>query len=1180
MAAVFNTLLAKIGLSRKPLDTLATEEVRISQIQAAYRCLLDRDAEPEGQAHWSAFLREGGRHEELLLNIVRSAEFQRRLDASVQPGDPTTDANQIRAAYLCILGREAEPAGLTHWSAYLRDNGSYDGLLRSFILSAEFQRRLSSSTSKVVPATEQSPAPVSRGKFAVLGNHQAAQMAHCIQALTGAEMPLSQWINEDQLLATENARAQLLELFRTHERVFMQPALWNALAKRHPELRDRVVLFPSISFSAFHPDFVALRSKSTGANVQGPCGDYSHSCLAFLGWKAGLTVEETHQLYKIDNYQRLGFFQYWQRSATSLINAGKEADLELAVFVDEWLARGCFMHSVHNPKLHVMADIARTLLQRNSIDVVAGNPCEYAQDPLANSVVWPVYPEIAEKLNIQDNYSNFDWHERNYTFKLQASASLITQQVQTLKLKEFIEQSFAIYSSHAADDLICDRLGLLGYPELLADLQAQARAVNSTEQANLSPSKNPSLDATPHSSRWDAGDFAVLGNCQAGHMARCLQALVGGKMPKQEWVTTEMLSDWESGSSLEPLFARYKKVFMQPWIWAAIAQRYADYKNQVVLYPSIGFMAYHPDLVPVVVKRTGTAFEDGPAMRCNSALTFLGWQAGLSASETAGLFRRDIYQKLGFFDFWKTSATVLLEEGQAAELPLEELLIQWRRQGCFMHCHVHPKLFVIADIARVLLKRLDIPMAAGDPIEFTHDYLANGIVWPVYPEVGEVLGCSGSYAFKLGSLYYSPDSPVHVLGLEAFIEKSFAAYAKYSRDELVCPRLESEGFRALLSQLQSGKEILAPVVKDAPAAKAQAYPNSINSSKGHPYHGLPAERFWRHAVENVRPDQVDPVIRTKFQINPVTRIATAGSCFAQRISERLGDRGFNFLQTEIPPGEMAAAEAARLNYGAFTARFGFLYTARQLRQLIERAYGDYTPADSVWQLENGRFVDPFRPRIEPDGFHSVEELENSRTQHLAAVRRMFETLDVFIFTLGLTEAWRDKTNDAVLPIAPGVAGGTLDFERYEFVNFTVSEVDDDLQKFVAYLSKVNPAARVILTVSPVPLVATYADRHVLASTMYSKSVLRVAAEQVAQRHPHCDYFPSYEIIAGSFNRGRYFGDDLRAVTPAGVDHVMRLFFGHYAPTADSETIDAEMLAEARSNISYLCDEELLSAAGP
>ena len=51
---------------------------------------------------------------------------------------------------------------------------------------------------------------------------------------------------------------------------------------------------------------------------------------------------------------------------------------------------------------------------------------------------------------------------------------------------------------------------------------------------------------------------------------------------------------------------------------------------------------------------------------------------------------------------------------------------------------------------------------------------------------------------------------------------------------------------------------------------------------------------------------------------------------------------------------------------------------------------------------------------------SVEELTEDRSRHLAAVRQMFETLDVFVFTLGLTESWEHVPDGAALPLAPGL----------------------------------------------------------------------------------------------------------------------------------------------------------------
>lgn len=277
----------------------------------------------------------------------------------------------------------------------------------------------------------------------------------------------------------------------------------------------------------------------------------------------------------------------------------------------------------------------------------------------------------------------------------------------------------------------------------------------------------------------------------------------------------------------------------------------------------------------------------------------------------------------------------------------------------------------------------------------------------------------------------------------------------------------------------------------------------------------------------------------------ITRVATAGSCFAQHISRYLQKSDFHYYVAE--PGHPILPEAHRLanNYGVFSARYGNIYTARQLRQLIERAYGIFCPVEGSWQVSDGVFVDPFRPSAQPGGFISDFELQLDREQHLASVRTLFETLDIFIFTLGLTECWVSRADGAAFPVCPGVAGGSFDEARYSFINQTVDDVVTDMAVFLDNLSRVNPSAEVILTVSPVPLAATArADQHVLAATTYSKAVLRVATEMLASSYSNISYFPSYEVITASFSRGSYYAGDLRNVLETGVSHVMRLFMKH------------------------------------
>jgi hypothetical protein len=173
---------------------------------------------------------------------------------------------------------------------------------------------------------------------------------------------------------------------------------------------------------------------------------------------------------------------------------------------------------------------------------------------------------------------------------------------------------------------------------------------------------------------------------------------------------------------------------------------------------------------------------------------------------------------------------------------------------------------------------------------------------------------------------------------------------------------------------------------------------------------------------------------------------------------------------------------------------------------------------------------------------------------------MLRESDVFVFTMGLTETWVCAADGAALPLCPGAGIGTFDPDRYAFVNLTVDENVRYLEEFLQIAWALNPRLRVILTVSPVPLAATMEPRHVIQSTVWSKSVLRVAAETIRQRHAAVDYFPSYEIVAGAFDGVDGFEPDRRSVNSAAVDRVMRSFFRAYAP--DGEVPVEALLAPA------------------
>lgn len=117
---------------------------------------------------------------------------------------------------------------------------------------------------------------------------------------------------------------------------------------------------------------------------------------------------------------------------------------------------------------------------------------------------------------------------------------------------------------------------------------------------------------------------------------------------------------------------------------------------------------------------------------------------------------------------------------------------------------------------------------------------------------------------------------------------------------------------------------------------------------------------------------------------------------------------------------------------------------------------------------------------------------------------------------------------------------------------------------------VNPKARMILTVSPVPLIATATGQHVLTSTVYSKSALRVAAHELSEDHADIHYFPSYEIVNSAQGGGYYFAPGRRSVNDHGVQRVMSHFFT--GPLAEAFPVP-----NSASAGDVVCDEEAIES---
>ncbi|NSY19766.1 GSCFA domain-containing protein [Neorhizobium sp. AL 9.2.2] len=652
--------------------------------------------------------------------------------------------------------------------------------------------------------------------------------------------------------------------------------------------------------------------------------------------------------------------------------------------------------------------------------------------------------------------------------------------------------------------------------------------------------------------------IAIIGHCQASSLAQLLGVIA--RRDDIRAISAKDLSGQAAEDTAKTLERDEQIIVLSTWRKAVEALINPRFHARITVAPTVYFTGYHPDFV---YAKGGAVSPLGNPL---SALALYGFREGFSVEETVSLFRDEVFEHLGYYDHWAASVAALQQEGRKTGISLDAMLTQWMALGCFVYTPNHPVLPVMIDIAVAMAEKMSLDIYLRRPHRLVADPFVSGPVFPVFPEVARRHGIDGDYLFRVPIRNMDLSPWKATFDLPAFVARFYKQNETVDRSAIECKRFDDVRYARLADFRQK------------PGARAKSR---------HPYRGLPSHQFWKNAVSQVAIPDMDPVAGRSFEIRKDQKVAAAGSCFAQHVTKRLEREGFNYLVVE-DGGGLDPGEAVRRNYRVYSARYGNLYTARQLLQLFDRSEGKLVPHDSAW-ARGDHFVDPFRPEFEPDGFASIEELEAERDRHFAALRRMWRELDVFIFTLGLTETWRSKTDGCVFPLAPGVSGGAMNESLYEFYNLDTQDVIGDLIAFAERLKSVNPNARIILTVSPVPLVATYEKRHVLVSNAYSKSVLRVAADAVSRLRDDVEYFPSYEIITGSYNNGLYFEADKRNVTSAGVDHVMGVFLRHYqsAPSPSAPSPLAASVASlsalpviAREIIDgqgVICEEELLHA---
>jgi len=268
-----------------------------------------------------------------------------------------------------------------------------------------------------------------------------------------------------------------------------------------------------------------------------------------------------------------------------------------------------------------------------------------------------------------------------------------------------------------------------------------------------------------------------------------------------------------------------------------------------------------------------------------------------------------------------------------------------------------------------------------------------------------------------------------------------------------------------------------------------------------------------------------------------TPIGSAGSCFAFEIAKVFQEDGYNYVITErnddVRSGVVIDGYQPGDKYAKFCANYGILFNTPSFKQLAEKAFGIKSFDKLIFQSETGHYVDPYRENV---FFNTKEDFLADYDKHVHAVKESFLNCKVFVITLGLNECW-ELQDGTVMSRNP--KSNTYQFVKHK--TLTVEENVNNIQVFFDIIKKNNPDFKLIISISPIPFLATARadEHHIIAANTHSKAVLRVAAEELVKNNEDMYYLPSYELVTEC--TADAWNSDTRHVKPTTVSKVVNMF---------------------------------------
>lgn len=284
--------------------------------------------------------------------------------------------------------------------------------------------------------------------------------------------------------------------------------------------------------------------------------------------------------------------------------------------------------------------------------------------------------------------------------------------------------------------------------------------------------------------------IAVIGNCQSYGVAYAMKLLDPTAKVDHYSAISRTIANIDR---LARALSAYDRVFSQDFpaeiIKGGDSRELMRRLDNAQLFPTLNFAAFHPDLIYLLDSSRGNRALNGPLRHYHSALAVFAFRIGLKLQAAQALFNRNVFETVGYLDVWSPAAAEFLRNVGGYGVDLSAELMNWSRRGVFMYSIVHPKPFVLADVARKLFAKAGLAIRNHNFDDYAIDDLARAEIFPVYPEIAEIYGVPGGYLFKGGNFHISAGVG-EFLTLPQYLSACFAIYRRARPAQISHPRVD------------------------------------------------------------------------------------------------------------------------------------------------------------------------------------------------------------------------------------------------------------------------------------------------------------------------------------------------------------------------------------------------------